>query len=316
MTFRKRRARSHAIAPHHNSNEGPKKPKPIHRNTYGPHPLRTTLAVLTGSITALSATLLLQSTVAAQLAPASIRAMASFTPQPSTKPGTRVEANRLISGQVPSNAIAALSSTSLASPGLNAAGTPAGLAPSSGTVRAGAALPPVPSVRPVGTVLATGAGPLDSVGNVASVQLASIIEEMPEGDLGPLVLASGAITLNARSRDDISSAQVDQRILAMLLAVSFEHQIEVTVLRSGHSKYVKGTKRLSNHVSGRAVDIGAVDGRLVRQSNKAARSILDQLLALPSPIRPTEIGSPWNTDAPETFTDSGHDDHLHIGFDS
>ena len=266
--------------------------------------MHTALAVATGSITALLATFLLQTTVVAQVAPASVRAAGSFTPGLSTKPGIRVEAGRSVSGPARLAVVASFSGVSAPS----VAG--------SGPVRAGAALQSTPTSKITSAVIATGSGPLDSNGDIASVQLASIIDEMPEGDLGPLVLASGAVTLNARSRDDVASGQVDQRVLAMLLAISFDHEIEVTVLRSGHSKYVKGTKRLSNHVSGRAVDIGAVDGRLVRQSNKAARSILDQLLALPNPIRPTEIGSPWNTDAPETFTDSGHDDHLHIGFDS
>jgi hypothetical protein len=302
MTFRTSAKRSHAIGTEDTSENHRKNLRPVHRGSYGPHPLRTATAVVLGSAAALSATLILQSGVVAQLAPASIRAAGSFGP-PAAKPAPRVEANKLVATPVSlvSAAIAQVSNLT---------------ATATGPVRANAALPAVTASKPIGAVLATGAGPLDSNGDVASVQLASIIEGMPDGDLGPLVLASGAITLNSRSRDDIANGQVDQRILAMLLAVSFEHQIEITVLRSGHSKYVRGTKRLSNHVSGRAVDIGIVDGRLVRQSNKAARSIVDQLLALPGPIRPTEIGSPWNTDDPETFTDSGHDDHLHIGFDS
>ncbi len=304
MTFRKSAELSHANDPNCKSKDRSKQLKPIHRSGYGSHPMRNAAAVATGSIAALSATFLLQSTVVAQVAPAAVRAAGSFTPAPVAKTGVRVEAARLAS-------VPAASNSAVSFPG-----TAAALSAGSGPVRAGAALQSAASVKAAGAVIATGAGPLDSNGDIASLQLASIIEEMPDGDLGPLVLASGAITLSARSRDDIATGQVDQRILGLLLAVSFDHQIEVTVLRSGHSKYVKGTKRLSNHVSGRAVDIGAVDGRLVRQSNKAARSILDQLLALPNPIRPTEIGSPWNTDAPETFTDSGHDDHLHIGFDS
>jgi hypothetical protein len=303
MTYRKRAERSRAIGTHQ-FNDRTEQRRPIHRSPYGPHPLLSTLAVGVGSVAALSATFLLQSTVAAQVAPASVSAVGTISPRVIVKTGTRIEAIRLApkAGTLgfAASAVASLSGASELT---------------AGPVRAGAALAPVTSARP-GAVLATGTGPLDANGDVASVQLASIIQEMPEGDLGPLVLASGAITLNTRSRDDVASGQVDQRVLALLLAVSFDHQIEVTVLRSGHSKYVKGTKRLSNHVVGRAVDIGIVDGRLVRQSNKAARSIVDQLLALPNPIRPTEIGSPWNTDAPETFTDSGHDDHLHIGFDA
>jgi hypothetical protein len=304
MTFRTSAKRSHAIGTEHLSENQRTNLRPLDRGSYGPHPLRTAAAVIIGSVAALSGTLVLQSSVVAQLAPTSIRAAGSFSTPGAAKPALRVEANKLTATPV-----AFVSATISQVSNLAAAAT-------SGPVRANAALPSVSVSKPIGAVVATGTGPLDSNGDVASVQLASIIEGMPDGDLGPLVLASGAITLNARSRDDIANGQVDQRILAMLLAVSFDHQIEVTVLRSGHSKYVRGTKRLSNHVSGRAADIGIVDGRLVRQSNKAARAIVDQLLALPAPIRPTEIGSPWNTEDPETFTDSGHDDHLHIGFDS
>ncbi len=300
MTFRTSAKRSHAIGTEHISENQRKNLRPIYRGPYGPHPLRTVVAVVTGSAIALCATLVLQSGAVAQLAPSSIRAAGSFGTAGAAKPALRVEANKLTATPISLVSAAIAQVSNLAA----------------GPVRANAALPSVSVSKPNGAVLATGVGPLDPNGDVASVQLASIIQGMPDGDLGPLVLASGAITLNARARDDIANGQVDQRILAMLLAVSFEHQIEVTVLRSGHSKYVKGTKRLSNHVSGRAADIGMVDGRLVRQSNKAARAIVDQLLALPAQIRPTEIGSPWNTDDPETFTDSGHDDHLHIGFDS
>ena len=304
MTFRKSATRLHAIGTEPALTTRRRAAKPLHRNSYGQHPLLSTVAVVTGSIAAMSGGLVLQSSVFAQVAPATIRAAGSFDPGVLSKPPVRVEALR--------------SQASLTNP------IPAGLSVpftaiptvAQGPVRAGAALQPRLVTKAAGAVFATGSGPLDSVPSVATVQLISLIEDMPDGDLGPLVLASGAITLNARSRDDIASGQVDQRVLAMMIAISFDHQIEVTVLRSGHSKYVKGTKRLSNHILGRAVDIGSVDGRLVRLPNKGARAIVDQLLALPSQIRPSEIGSPWNTDAPETFTDSGHDDHLHIGFDS
>lgn len=310
MTFRKSATRSHALDNQPAESIGHKRhAKPLHRSTYGQHRFLPTFAVLTGSVVALSGAMVLQSSVFAQVAPATIRAAGSFDQQGApTKPPVRVEAIRaLTTPQTTPQTISIPSSLAAPFSGIPTV--------AQGPVRAGAALKPRLVTKPVGAVLATGSGPLDTVGTLATVQLASLIEDMPQGDLGPLVLASGAITLNARSRDDIASGQVDQRVLAMLIAVSFDHQIEVTVLRSGHSKYVKGTKRLSNHILGRAVDIGAVDGRLVRTSNKGARAIVDQLLSLPAQIRPSEIGSPWNTDAPETFTDSGHDDHLHIGFD-
>lgn len=283
--------------------------RPIHRSSYGPHPLLGAFAVTVGSAIALTGTLLFQTSVGAQVAPATVRTAINVD-------STNVSASTASGLQSPLNPIARVEAgkPSATPQGAIGAGS-VSASDGSSTVRVAAPTLPAAVAKGTGAVLATGIGPLATRGDIASVQLASLIKGMPDGDLGQLVLASGAITLNAQARDDISNARVDQRILAMLLAVSFDHEIEVTVLRSGHSRFVKGTQRLSNHISGRAVDIGAVDGRLVRQSNKAARAILDQLLALPEPIRPTEIGSPWNTDDPETFTDSGHDDHLHIGFD-
>ena len=63
------------------------------------------------------------------------------------------------------------------------------------------------------------------------------------------------------------------------------------------------------------MDIGSVDGIIVSPSNDKAKELAIALGRLPTPVRPTEIGSPWELDGPEYFTDGDHQDHLHVGFD-
>ena len=131
------------------------------------------------------------------------------------------------------------------------------------------------------------------------------------------ILANPRITLTDRVRADLIEGGIDRRLLTVLQKLAKGHTISVTVLRSGHSQFVKGTDRVSNHIGGRAADIGRVDGQPVGIANAGALDALAQALAMPDSIRPTELGGPVDTDGdgPIGFTDSGHDDHLHIGFD-
>jgi hypothetical protein len=51
------------------------------------------------------------------------------------------------------------------------------------------------------------------------------------------------------------------------------HRLTVSVIKTGHSQFVKGTVRVSNHYVGRAVDIVAVDGADVTAANDAALAL-------------------------------------------
>ena len=62
----------------------------------------------------------------------------------------------------------------------------------------------------------------------------------PEG----LTFTNGA---GCRPSGDYSSPRLDRRVRALLVAVSVQYRIRVSCLRSGHSWYVKGTRRVSNH---------------------------------------------------------------------
>jgi hypothetical protein len=132
------------------------------------------------------------------------------------------------------------------------------------------------------------------------------------------VLTDPAIHLTAPARHDVESGRVDPRILAVLLVLARAFDLgPVGPLITGHTYFVKGTTRVSNHVFGRAVDILGVDGAPVSPANQAARQLMQQTLSLSSPLLPDEVGGPWivHVGPLTSFTDADHQDHVHIGYD-
>jgi len=115
---------------------------------------------------------------------------------------------------------------------------------------------------------------------------------------------------------DLASGRVDPRVVSLLAALAERHSIRISCLASGHSRFVKGTSRVSNHTVWRAVDIDRVDGRPVAADAAAARALVAWLDRLDGPLRPVEIGSPFGEYAPREgfFTDLGHQAHIHIGY--
>lgn len=133
------------------------------------------------------------------------------------------------------------------------------------------------------------------------------------------ILSNSRILLSDNARTDVKAGVVDPRVLGALAALAKRNIIEVQCLKSGHSRYVAGSNRESNHYYGRGADISKVDGVAVSRSNQAAFALANYVLTLPGELRPDELGSPWSGDgsdaAVQVFTDEGHDDHLHLGFD-
>ncbi len=135
-------------------------------------------------------------------------------------------------------------------------------------------------------------------------------------DLAGQVLAQPSIQLRPAARSDIERGLVDPRILQILLLAAGRHTLSsVGPLVSGHSYYVAGTDRPSNHAFGRAVDIPVVDGEAVSVANLPALELTRFLGALAPPLRPDELGAPWKLDfgGLSTFT-KNHGDHIHVGF--
>ena len=130
------------------------------------------------------------------------------------------------------------------------------------------------------------------------------------------VLANPAVTLPDSARWDILAGGVDQRVLALLARLGADHRIDVTVIATGHPHDVFASGRVSNHTRGRAVDIWAVDGRPVVDQRDPAGPLATLARGLLAD-GVTELGGPWDLDGPggASFTNSVHQDHLHVGFD-
>jgi hypothetical protein len=121
-------------------------------------------------------------------------------------------------------------------------------------------------------------------------------------------------TAGCRPAGDYRSPRLDRRVRRLLVVAADRQPIRVSCLRTGHSWYVKGTRRVSNHSVWRAVDLDQVDGRPVSPSNAAARQLALWIGRGRAGVQPSEVGSPWPLGGRPWFTDPGHQGHLHVGF--
>jgi hypothetical protein len=116
---------------------------------------------------------------------------------------------------------------------------------------------------------------------------------------------------------DLTTGAIDPRIVGLIGALTQEHQITISSLRSDHSMYtVSGN--VSNHFYGRALDIAVVDGvSCTDTAVDAPCANLGRALAyLPAPAHPTELIYCFDLDGPgPAFARSDHCDHIHAGYD-
>lgn len=134
------------------------------------------------------------------------------------------------------------------------------------------------------------------------------------GDLAAQVLSSPSIHLSSAARVDVERGVIDSRVLKVLLIISQSHTLRVGPFMTGHSFYVAGTTKPSNHSFGRAVDIAVVDGAAVSASNRAAFDVVTIALSLAPDLRPDEVGSPWDLPDRGSFSDASHRTHIHLGW--
>jgi membrane-bound lytic murein transglycosylase B len=116
---------------------------------------------------------------------------------------------------------------------------------------------------------------------------------------------------------DIQQGMIDPRILVLIAAISQEHTITISSLRSDHSMHTT-SGNVSNHFFGRAVDIAAIDG--VSCTDVAPDSpcgeMVRALAILPEGPRPTELIFCFDADGPgPAFAAADHCDHIHAGYD-
>lgn len=156
---------------------------------------------------------------------------------------------------------------------------------------------------------------LGIVGIGSIVSPAVRVWDLDQAALTDAVLSHPRIHLLPGAKSDVERSLVDPRVLKILLTLAEEHELtRVGPLITGHSYYVRGTTRPSNHAFGRAVDILWVDGAPVSYSNEGALMATKTLLAFTEPLRPDEVGSPWRFPVRGSFSDADHLGHIHAGY--
>ncbi len=131
-------------------------------------------------------------------------------------------------------------------------------------------------------------------------------------DLGRAVLDNPRIRIPEPGRTDIADRRVGDPILSVLDQLGRTRDLDVQVLVSGHPGTVFPTTRLSNHTVGRAVDVRAIDGRLVVEIPRND-PVIAEFMAAAGRAGATEVGGPIVPPGTGFFTDDVHQDHFHLG---
>jgi hypothetical protein len=131
------------------------------------------------------------------------------------------------------------------------------------------------------------------------------------------VLNNPNLALCPACRQDLIDGVIDQRVINFLAWAGQRHQVAVSVFKTGHSQFVHGTDRVSNHWEGRAADLYAIDGEDVAPSCGPCRAFAGEVVGL-GDGRPTEMGVPWEdmvgAGGWNVFSDGDHQDHVHVGW--
>jgi hypothetical protein len=126
------------------------------------------------------------------------------------------------------------------------------------------------------------------------------------------VLADSRIRLPYAAKADVLAGNVHDSVLKMLISMSSIHQVDVSIMRSGHPLNVFGTSRPSDHPQGRAVDVWALDSKpLVLAANHTLASSAMRLAVAHGAYN---VGGPIRLSGSQYFSDNTHQDHIHLGF--
>jgi murein DD-endopeptidase MepM/ murein hydrolase activator NlpD len=141
---------------------------------------------------------------------------------------------------------------------------------------------------------------------------------MSKEALAHRVLTDPGIDIYQCGRDDIKGGQIDHRVLATLEFLSASGlKPTVSTLECGHS-YLTTSGNVSEHSSGNAVDIAAINGIPIL-GHQGPGSITDitirRLLTLQGTMKPHQIISLMTFEgADNTLSLPDHNDHIHVGF--
>jgi hypothetical protein len=140
---------------------------------------------------------------------------------------------------------------------------------------------------------------------------------LPEASAAAPINWNNLTLSNELELRDLTTGAIDPRIVGLIGAITQEHQLTISALRSDHSEYT-ASGYVSNHFFGRAMDIAAVDGVSCTDTavDAPCANLARTLAYLPPPAHPTELIYCFDVDgAGEAFALPDHCDHVHVGFD-
>ncbi|HEU4701682.1 MAG TPA: lytic murein transglycosylase, partial [Conexibacter sp.] len=141
---------------------------------------------------------------------------------------------------------------------------------------------------------------------------------MSKEQLQRVVLADRRLTIYGCGRRDVAVGAIDRRVLATLEFLSASGlKLTVTSLQCGHGYYT-ASGNVSEHSSGNAVDIAAVNDIPI-SGHQGSGSITDitirRLLTLQGTMKPHQIISLMTYPGTDnTLALPDHADHIHVGF--
>jgi hypothetical protein len=120
-------------------------------------------------------------------------------------------------------------------------------------------------------------------------------------------------------REDVANGSIDRRVLAMLSFLSEKgYELLISSMYCGRESSITTSGYVSNHSSGSAVDIAAINGEIVSAATQGPGSLTDivarEVLSLQGTMAPDEVISLLDYAQPAGFAMSDHDDHLHVGY--
>jgi hypothetical protein len=133
------------------------------------------------------------------------------------------------------------------------------------------------------------------------------------------VLANPRIQIYECGREDIRAGRIDRRVLATLEFLSASGlKPTVSSLECGHGVYTT-SGNVSQHSTGSAVDIAAVNGITISPATQGKGTVTDvtiqRLLTLQGTMKPDQIISLMTfAGTDNTLALSDHDDHIHVGW--
>jgi hypothetical protein len=141
---------------------------------------------------------------------------------------------------------------------------------------------------------------------------------MSKEELERYVLSKKSIKIYDGGRRDIAAGQIDRRVLSVIAFLDSEGMHPyISSLMSGHG-VLTSSGNVSEHSTGDAVDVAAINGKSMIENNKPGGVMEDavrKIMTLQGVLEPHQIISMFDIGG-ATMAMADHNDHIHIGFHS